>query len=123
MDAKEVNSVIEKLAEKLGMAAEQVAPLAEQVIREYRDKSIVGALGSGLCVVILGVITAAIARRSWKQHLLCVEDPRYDGGWVVAIIVSAIAFLIGGTAGAVQCVGHAMGAVAPTYYCLQALLK
>jgi len=129
--AEQVNTVIDKLAEKLGIAVEQVKPLAETVIREYQLQSIAGAVACGILVVI-GLLTLRWFAHSIRKVLK--EAPEGFGrnedatsmGQDVRIflsVVGSIVMVIFSFACSWWIVRFVRQACAPTYFCLLELLK
>ena len=62
MQGAEMNAVVEKVADKIGVAVEKLAPLANEVIRQYRLKS--ACYVAGLVVALL--VVAILARWAWR---------------------------------------------------------
>ena len=116
MDANTINQVIDKVAEKAGIAAEQIAPLAEEVVRQFQLKSIVGGLLSLGAAIIIGLI----AHSSVKKLLVKAEKSSEDwygfaGMWITIGACILVGFFM------IQAVIDAYYAVAPLYYCLKEL--
>lgn len=119
MDANDVNQVVDKVAEKLGMAVEKVAPLCEQVIREFQMVSIMQAVGCFLMAAAVLVAGRQLSR--W-----CARERNEDdnaGEWGAALFITRVGswvacFILVGV-GVFTFIPRAL---APTYYCLKELL-
>ncbi|KKN89678.1 hypothetical protein LCGC14_0235240 [marine sediment metagenome] len=134
MDANQVNDVIDKLADKMGMAADKVQPLAERVVSEFQSQATVTAICCGILVVIGIVLLPFLLRmgiRATKEERI-IKNPGgyYEGrgypgrasarmavGFASSIITTILTFVC-----AVETIIHVRHAVAPTYYLLQGLL-
>ena len=117
MNIDGIDKIIDKLAEKLGVAATEIGKVAQEVVSQYQMQCIVGAI----CIAILGIVVvgAAIAagfllRRSWRK----TGDCDYMCGSVAAFTLGGLLFVVFGSVVA----GKIMGAAAPLYYCLKELL-
>ncbi len=128
MDAEQVNQVVEKLAEKVGVAAEKLQPLGEQVIREYQAEQVVMVIAFG-AMLLAGL--ALMAQCVFRAPRLCAAGTattRYTPEETKAHVAAAISIVLGcigmllGVAGVIQGVVHMGRACAPTYHCLKALM-
>jgi len=127
MDAAQVNTVIDKLADKLGVAADKLRPLGEQAIREFQRQAVAGAVTDGLLLVGFGLALALCARTLLRNvATACDEDEQASPPAVVRCVVSAILGMISAI-GLLVCVlelpGDIRCAFSPTYHCLLALLR
>ena len=89
MEAGQVSEVVDKLAEKIGVAAEQLAPIAEETVRQV---SIRGIAYAGLGV--LGLLVATVL----AKMAICVVSKMDDGEVkviVIAIVLVAICLVLG----------------------------
>ena len=67
MDANEVGQVIDKLAEKLGVAVEKLTPLAEEYVRQIVMTGWAYLVIAVVCL-ILGVISWTVVRRAFTRE-------------------------------------------------------
>ena len=117
MDANSLNQVVDKVAEKLGIAVEKAAPIAEQVVKEYAARAEVGAVACAV-VGIVGflMLIAGLVVLSWS---VSKDNPL---GSCLAF-ASALMGAIGAITGTANYILYRMEAVAPTYYVLKELLR
>lgn len=118
--ATEINQVIDKLAEKLGMAANEIAPLAEKIVAEYQAKATVGAIVCAAVAVVLIGATAAWVRFGMKQY--AARKCKDEDGWLPAIIIPAVGCGIAVVPLFIEGLQYLMQSIAPTFYCLKELL-
>ena len=69
MDAEQVGKVIDKIAEKAGVAVEAIQPLAEEIVREVQVR--------GICWVVIGVVLCISAVAIWAKGIA----PKLPGLW------------------------------------------
>ena len=114
MEATDVNMVLDKLAEKLGVAVEVLKPGLETLAREYAAFHTVFAwscvAGIAFVLAIAGCILLATFRNS--------DDGTVQGGRVGAVIVGGVGTLLLG----VGVVHNFACAAAPTLGVLRILL-
>ncbi len=127
MDASQVNEVVDKLAEKVGIAADKLQPLAEQAIREYQMSQIVGAVVAGVFLLLGLVLIAQCVRRLPRLLTECEEatSTRAQAQPATVATLSVILGIIGlfmSIITLVEGLACARRAVAPTYHCLRALM-
>lgn len=68
MEPNVVNQVVDKLAEKIGIAAEKLAPVAEEAIRQVSHLGIANTILGFLCLCA----TAILCRTAWRS-CKCVD--------------------------------------------------
>ena len=87
MDTNSVNQIIDKLAEKLGIAVEKVTPLAEEYIRQIQTK--------GMICVIFGVTLLLLALVLWGIDIYHIKrggkENWGDEGRITTVILLSIA--------------------------------
>ena len=90
MDASQVNQVVDKLAEKIGLAVDKVQPIAEEVVRQYAAREVF--MARSLLAFSVLCITAAVM----GAYSLCtMDDKESSEGKIVA---SIMAVMVGGFA-------------------------
>jgi len=128
MNATDVNAVVDKLAEKVGVAAAKLQPVAEQAIHEYQRQAVLAAVLLAVLAVIGACMVFVALRTILRDTALAdavrgkVED---TANGMARMILSILAALMGvgfAIAGAVCSAQSAMQACAPTYHCLKALM-
>ena len=125
--ANQINEVIDKIADKAGLAVDQVKPLAEQVVREYATMEYATAwFFAALAVVaVILMIGAVIGIRSIcrnqnkRDSTSCTEA---EGCGLAVSSVSGAAGLIMFIVALVNGVDAIRGTFAPTYWCVKELL-
>ena len=136
MVAEQVNQVIDKIAEKLGCAAEEVQPLFAQVVAEYQASRIVYAVATGVVTIVIAITTwryarylLATARRQedeflacnkQEQRWLCLHEQSVNhrtGGYFVSGFGVALTVTLLFVTAAILA-----KACSPTYNCLQNIL-
>lgn len=119
MQAEQINAVVDKLADKIGVAVGSMEPLAAEIVQEVVAKNLMGA---GVCLAV--IITAAVAARiaaKWAARVITGDDEKesrdfgMSAPWVVCAIVSLIC--------TVNIVGYLGLALAPRLYLLRMLLE
>lgn len=88
MNSDDVNKVIDKLADKLGVAVEQVEPLAEQVVSQYVLRSTFWGIGSLIIAISFLVVGVVMCHRTLKDN---PHETEVAAAW--AIIMSVIALI------------------------------
>ena len=63
MNANEVGQIVDKLAEKMGVAVEKIQPLAEEIVRQYQARALAQVVICGLIACALCVVGAALLRK------------------------------------------------------------
>ena len=110
MDANSINQVIEKLAEKAGVARDQVAPLAQQCVVEFARQQTCYAIATAVLGLVLLAATIWGAYKSWQLRDAIVkidaELPTFGLLFMLAVAI------VGAFAGSVHFAGNAC---APTY--------
>jgi len=116
MDANSVNQIINNVAEKTGMAARELGPLAEKAVAEYGMQQAVYAAGAGVLALVAAGMAAFFFRASWETR------DRTDDFSSVCLFGGAV--MLGAFAGAVISAICDLGdSMAPTYECLKQLLN
>lgn len=94
MNANDVNQVVDKLAEKVGLAADKVQPIAEEVVRQYT----VRALYDSVCWMVFAVVFFSFAGICWYKYKVEFKKPlseKQSGnnedevGWMAGVIIGA----------------------------------
>ncbi len=114
MDSDDLNAVVDNLSDKLGVAAEALAPIAEGVVREVVLRNAVMGAGLLACSVVCLVAWRLIIRALHKN----MEDSA-DLALSVTVVTlvalsSALSCLIAGLA-------YTADALSPTYTLLRSL--
>ena len=121
--AEQVNQVIDKLASKLGVAAIEVQPFAERLIREFQVRAIVGLICSAGVTLLVWAVVIVLARYCFRQQDLSISQGKTDECWgPFGVGLSIIGFLLSLIPIGIA-IRYLMQTVAPTYYCLQMLLR
>ena len=106
MNAVDVSAVVDKLAEKLGVAVEQVQPLAEEVVRQYVVREWAFAIGCAiLWIALLGLCAIAAQTGLRNGHKEAARDANYtsdETSWYILAAASGIVALIA----TAICAGH-----------------
>ncbi len=119
MNGDEVNKVIEKIVEKLGVAAEKAAPFAEMIIREYALSNLISgimAVAGILFSVILAYLAIKVAKLVHKK-----SEDEFDTIVISVISIIPICFIFFSSVGTLT--KSIQRFVAPHYHILQELLK
>ena len=109
MNANETNQVIDRLAEKIGVAVNQLRPVTQELLAQTRTLGIVYvAFG-----IAIGAVTVAILIGIWRQipkggDILDVADPMLS-------VTGFVTFILGG--------GFALGFIAEGFPMLVAPLR
>ena len=122
MDSNAINEVLDKAAEKLGLAVEQLQPLAETVIREFAAKSVVGAVVSGI-LALLAIVAVCICAKRIVATTAAEKFTEADGASCVIHGIVGVVSLVAFFPAICSATGHAQAAVSPTYTCLRMLLR
>ena len=69
-----VTVLVDKLSEKLGLAAEKIQPIAEEVLRQYRIEHILFTI-IGVIILLVGIGTGLLLIKKGKAS----EDEGSDG--------------------------------------------
>jgi len=70
---KEINAVIDKVAEKVGVAVEAAGPIAETVVREMAAAGLAGAIVGALSMALVAVTSVRVVnyilRQDYKEQI------------------------------------------------------
>ena len=105
MNEEMIGSITDKLSKEIGIAVEQLQPLAEEVVRQYasREYMFAGCFAASatiaVCVAVIGVVVS-IKRQEDEEVSMALAV-----GAVFALIVAAICFAVGAS--------HLANAIAP----------
>lgn len=104
MDANAINQVVDKLADKIGVAADKLMPLGERALREVS--------GAGLATAIVGVLllgvaalSAILCRRAFPKSITLPPDDSVP--YIAASIVGALA-TVGCVVGGLLAIYHGL---------------
>lgn len=107
MESGDMGLIVDKLAEKIGVAAEKLAPIAEEALRQYVVRESIYAIMGGVAVLIgIGLLT--ICWKSAKEHMVNDEELYFGAG-----MVSGIGGILFSTIGFVEGVTGLVNAIAP----------
>ena len=110
MDPNSINQVIDKVAEKVGVAAAEFQPLGEQIVREYALARWMEA--SMFVVVAVLVFATGCTLAVWLRRIANASDPRIRED---RLLVSGTPFLFGSLG--------AIGMLAAGFYCASQALS
>ena len=91
MEAEQVGQVVDKLAEKIGVAAEAFKPVAEEAMRQATMRAIVWSVFAGIALVAL--LTAARALGRYAKNHLDSEDNVTHESAEIARVVCIVAYV------------------------------
>ena len=94
MNATEMSEVVDKLADKIGVVAEKIAPIAEEVVRQYELRYWVY---TGLCAIV-ALLGAALITLSFVSITKTQEDKVLDSagiGAVLGFVVCVVSLAVG----------------------------
>ena len=120
---EQVSQIIDKVAEKLGLAAEQAAAVAERLIGEYQAQAIVGLVACAIAGIIAG-IAAAVCIRAFIHQVKTdngMTNDEITGPCAVYGLFSIVGLFLA-TAFLGSAVGNLRRVVAPAYYMLKELI-
>ena len=91
MTVPDINQVVDKLAEKIGVAAEKLLPIATETIRQVSLRGYTVAV----CLAVLSLVTLSGCVLCAHLHIKMRTEPHscYEGGWLAVTILSGIATL------------------------------
>ncbi len=92
MSGTEIEQVVDALAEKMGMAADKLQPLAWEVLRQYQMREMVCAIACGAICVALG----SFILRVWRRCEFTDEGPNKATIMVVIAACGMIPALVQG---------------------------
>ena len=121
---EQANAVIDKIADKLGVAATEVAKGAQTMIVEFQRAYIIATIAHA-SIALVGIIIFWQCLRLVKKHAdgktdcSSVADEGWIAGGIFGMVIGTIAFFVNIGMGLIA----AIKASAPTYYCLKELLK
>ena len=111
--------VVDKVAMKLGIAVEQLKPLGEILVNEYRSSEIIYAIAHGL-LIIVGAVAIYFGIRHGRKLLKSEDVDTEPYGIILSIgCVIGIALLIGFFCSMVNNIASALN---PHYHILKDLL-
>jgi heme/copper-type cytochrome/quinol oxidase subunit 2 len=87
MTTNEIGFVVDKLAQQVGIATEKVAPIAQEIIRQYVFSHAVMSCVFGL-VFIVSVLFACVIDKTRD------DEPYWGIAWIVAAIFSIVPCLV-----------------------------
>ena len=88
MDGSELNTVVDKVAEKIGMAAEKLAPIAEEVVRQVQARELFQGIVFAAGFILFAGYALHCARHARAEFAAC-QDIEKCAGWVIPAIASA----------------------------------
>ena len=91
MDAQQVGEVVDKLADKIGIAAEKIQPIAEETVRQVSCKGMI-IFGIGAFLLLIGIVALGVCYKTGKKAL---EDDDYFPGAVISGVVCLLLFVTG----------------------------
>lgn len=93
MDATQINEVVDKLAEKIGVAADALKPIALETVRQVQLRGLVFAGITVLCTVVM---VASLLRLTRQAVAIPLRDTGYDpnGGRTAAIVATTAGVLV-----------------------------
>lgn len=113
----QINQVIDKLAEKIGVAASELAPLAEETIRQVSAKGLAFMISS-VVLIIPAYVFLRLARSAGRGAIQATAASKDDSGYVVGAVFSGIGAM-GCLTGALSIFFHGISAwLAPIPYLL-----
>jgi len=121
-NAAQINEVIDKVADKIGVAADQVQPLAETVVREYALEQWTHAwFNLGACVLLVLIMYVGTHRvsRYVREH----PEDNCPGTAFPTCFAICVVGGIGLFGFALAVMNSVSNAVSPTYQCLQRLVR
>lgn len=118
----QINSVINNLTEKLGVAADKLYPVLVKQVYVDGIKNIVGAL-IGLLLIIAAIFLVKTFKKKWSKSLKEYDKQNYECVTPLAIIGIVIVFIAGITILTI-CTTQAMCRfINPDWYALQMVLN
>lgn len=100
----ELSEVVDKLAEKIGVAGTKLQPIAEECLKQYGDRALLWAVASLGLVFVVGVVVIALMFRTRQ-----IEYDDDDRHLVQALIIfGGTALWAGLLMAAVVNLGHAI---------------
>ncbi len=119
--AGQANEIIDKVAEKMGEAADKLAPLAETIVDEYVWMSALEATGF-LLIAIMAFALACYLTRKFRK-LALDDDSEFDkDGEIMAMVIIWVLLGIGGCALLMQAILATGRALSPHYHIAAKLL-
>jgi small-conductance mechanosensitive channel len=117
--ASQINEVIDKLAEKAGVAAEQMRPLVETVVQEFTARSWVLGIGMLALSLLMAVVAVRCSMSAWKTYK---EDSSREFG-IGAPLLAAVFAAIGTVGFCCGGMGYIADALSPHYSLLKQMLN
>ena len=93
MDANSVNQVVDKLAEKIGVAADKLMPLGEETIRQVQARGLMQA-GIGAMFLLVPVVLGLLCWR-YNKKLDAMKSSDVCPLMATGFVVGGIALIIG----------------------------
>lgn len=117
-----MNEVVDKLAEKIGLAADKITPVAETVVAEVTALGTAYIMfGSAMLVVAL-IGAASLVICSIKASRLITAHEDGDAPWIVGAVLGGVAMLFGFVSGLVHLTEGLKMWLRPTYTAIKSLL-
>ena len=116
MDDKTINAVVDNLATKLGVAVEQLQPIAETLVWETRCRGIVS---TSICLGFAAICTFLLLKALCADALIIKEEGKKDdcGLQLICVATLAMSVLISIGFG----IDYSMQIVAPTLSLIETL--
>lgn len=115
-EEEQAADVIDKIADKLGMAVEKLTPLAETIVQEFRTAHIIMSISGFLVAGMILILGCKISKYIQKNGTLDKNEKSISNlaCVLVVVIVMTIGFGIG--------IDNAVMALNPHYYLLKELM-
>ena len=108
MDATQLTDVVDKMAEKVGVVAEKLQPVAEEVMRQYQLRAVVYAVAAAGTAIVLTFAGSLLMRFVLKDR-----RPRDDDGAFFLVVLGGLMVVVGACLLFGVAVPHIGRAVAP----------
>lgn len=82
------DEVVDKIAERLGMAVQEIQPLAEEVVRQYQVRALVFSVGAGIATLFFLWVHLHADKRLKEDIKL--QGGTSDSPWGVVSIMAMI---------------------------------
>lgn len=121
--AEQTNEIIDKIAEKLGVAGEAIQPTIEVLIREYQLRNVISAIACLITSIIIFVGTTKMKKYCLKEYKAELERGKSYSQWDIPAFFAGLFSFVGLGSFIFGAFCYLKLAVSPTFSCLQKILE